>query len=278
MKEAIKVAFVNTKGGTTKTTSIVNIAAAAAKAGVRTLLIDFDIQGEATRMSGLDREINIDLDDHSSSLFLDEYARKGRKLVDLPLPTPHGYDLMPSSGALANADQALANSQFGDNHLMELLEDNPELTAAYDLILCDTQGAPTRLVKAVLIMCGEFVIPSVPKKGAVAQLEKMISLVSGIRKVRVNLRAHFWGCARTNTNIFKEYEQAAKDLFGEFHFSDYTIPDLTVMEEAAEQDKPLLGVDIATMAYHNRKNLEKLNDKYTELFWGVFPEFLGEKK
>jgi|SRR5690554_313867 len=278
MKSAIKVAFVNTKGGTTKTTSIVNIAAAAARAGVRTLLIDFDIQGEATRLTGLERRDDLDLDEHSSWLLVDDLARKSRRLIDLPLETPFGFDLIPSSGQLANADNSLANNQFGDNALLELLDENQDLLSAYDLILCDTQGAPTRLVKAVLIMCGEYIIPSVPKKGAVSQLEKVISLVGGIRKVSVELRAHFWGCARTNTNIFKEYEQAAQELFGELHFSDFTIPDLTVMEEAAEQDKPIIGIDTATMAYHNRKNLERLSERYTELFYAIFPELVGVKK
>src|SRR5690554_917609 len=138
MKSAVKVAFVNTKGGTTKTTSCVNIAAAAARAGVRTLLVDFDIQGEATRLTGLERKTDVDTEEHSAWLFLDDQARGSKKLVDLPLETSYGFDIIPSSGRLANADTALANSQFGDNTLAEVLEDNPELAAAYDLILCDT--------------------------------------------------------------------------------------------------------------------------------------------
>lgn len=277
MKKAIKVAFVNTKGGTTKTTSVVNIAAAAAGAGVRTLLIDFDIQGEATRLSGIDSRVDIDTEEHSSWLFLDDRARGARSLADLPIETKFGFDLIPSSGLLANADNALANSQFGDGELLEVLNDCPELTAEYDLILCDTQGAPTRLVKAVLIMCGEFIIPSVPKKGAVSQLEKVVALVAGIKKIDVDLRAHFWGCARTNTNIFKEHEIGAKQMFGDFHFSDYTIPDLTVMEEAAELDSPLLGIDVTGMVYRNKQNLQKLSQMYEDLFFAIFPEF-GDKK
>lgn len=277
MQKSIKVAFVNTKGGTTKTTSIVNIAAAAARAGVRTLLIDFDIQGEATRLSGLDSRLDVDTEQHSSWLFLDESALNGRKIIDLPLQTEFGFDLIPSSGLLANADTALSSSQFGDGELLEVINDCPELSDKYDLILCDTQGAPTRLVKAVLIMCGEFVIPSIPKKGAVSQLEKVVALVGGIKKIDVQLRAHFWGCARTNTNVFREHEEGAKEMFGDYHFSNHAIPDLTVMEEAAEKDSPLIGIDTAGMAYRNKQNLQKLSAMYSELFFAIFPEF-GDKK
>lgn len=48
-----KVAFTNAKGGVAKTTTCVNVGAALARRGHRTLLIDCDTQGQVTKSLGV---------------------------------------------------------------------------------------------------------------------------------------------------------------------------------------------------------------------------------
>ncbi|HET9225531.1 MAG TPA: AAA family ATPase, partial [Thermoanaerobaculia bacterium] len=52
----MRLALVNLKGGVGKTTTAVNLAAAFARSGLRTLLVDLDPQGSATLSFGVHRD------------------------------------------------------------------------------------------------------------------------------------------------------------------------------------------------------------------------------
>src|SRR5438552_6006106 len=86
------------KGGTGKTTSSVNVAAALASKGQRVLLVDLDQQASATRYLGLDPEASPNL----YEVFL------GTKPAALAIrKTRFGVHVLPSHLLLAAIEEAL---------------------------------------------------------------------------------------------------------------------------------------------------------------------------
>ncbi len=258
MSKAIRTAIVNTKGGSTKSTSTVNIAAAAAEAGKRVLLVDFDRQGTSTSMSRVWHREDINVEEHSSWQIF-----QGKRPSDLAITTEFGYDIIPASGNLLHAEDLIRDTTFGDGLLAKAFGLDHALNDNYDLIICDTEGAASRLVRAVLIMCGEYVIPNYPSEGSVEQLDVVTSVVQGINDnlpfglEPIRLRAHFFGRSKPNERIFQIQNDAVKEFFGDFHLSGFEIPETTKFEQAAYGRCPILEFEPTGKAADAYRNLVK---------------------
>ena len=72
------ICVTNQKGGVGKTTTAINVAYYLAKAGKKTLVVDFDPQGNATSGLGIDKQL---LD-----ATMTEVVKSEKKLVDIIQP------------------------------------------------------------------------------------------------------------------------------------------------------------------------------------------------
>src|SRR5215510_12694291 len=96
-EKSMRLALANLKGGVGKTTTAVNLAAAFARNGLTTLLIDLDPQASATFSLGVSREQA----EISSAEVLSGKAEVGEAVAETPL---EGLHLLPGSPRLASAE------------------------------------------------------------------------------------------------------------------------------------------------------------------------------
>jgi chromosome partitioning protein len=146
---AIVVGVANQKGGVGKTTTTVSLAAAVAQAGVRTLVVDLDPQGNATTGLGLRAEEG----DPSSYGVLVE----GLPVADAIQRTEVDLlDVLPSSLDLAGAEVELVPAFSRELRLRRALE---MVTERYDLILVDCPPSLGLLTINALVASDQVLVP-----------------------------------------------------------------------------------------------------------------------
>jgi chromosome partitioning protein len=146
-----RVAFVNEKGGTCKTTLCVNMGAWLARRGLRVLVADLDTQGHAGKSLGLDvrgmaptiRDLLLD-----PALPVEAVAR--------PTAVP-GLELLPANKELAAFPVEVAAHPDRAGRLQALVERLP--AARYDLVLFDAPPSVSLVTENVLRAASEVVIP-----------------------------------------------------------------------------------------------------------------------
>jgi chromosome partitioning protein len=174
------IAFFNQKGGTAKTTSTLNVAAALAERGRRVLAIDLDPQASLSMAAGLD-VTRLDLSVYD--LLLDESLA----VAGLTHPTAiAGVDLLPSHPDLAAAELELLNVLERERQLDYRLA-RADLSP-YDFVLIDSPPALNILSINILVATGELVIPIEPHPLSLMVLRRLFETVARVRRLNPDLR------------------------------------------------------------------------------------------
>jgi chromosome partitioning protein len=164
------LAIINNKGGTGKTTSAVNLAAALAMKDRRTLLIDLDSQASASLSLGIDRA---DFKPSIADVIID-----GRGMSAVIRRTAvEGLDLITGSPDLADADLQLAKILGRERRLKEAIA---PIRAGYEFAILDCPPSLSLLAVNSMVAADAFIIPTPPEYLA---LEGLIGLLDAVQRI-----------------------------------------------------------------------------------------------
>lgn len=174
------VAFFNQKGGTAKTTSTLNVAAALAERGARVLAVDLDPQASLTMAFGVDIA---GIERSVYELLVDEDVT----LADIVVTTrAAGVYLAPSHPDLAVAELELLSELERERRLQRQL--TAQATAGYDFVLIDSPPALNIISINILVAAADLVIPIEPHPLSLMVLDRLFETVAKVRRLNPRLR------------------------------------------------------------------------------------------
>ncbi|MDO4868330.1 MAG: AAA family ATPase [bacterium] len=166
------ISITNQKGGVGKTTSSINIAYFLAKMGFRTLLIDFDPQGNATSGLGIDKN---QLETTMSDVISGE-----KTLRDAIIDTGFaGLKLVPSTPILANTEVELANAKGRFTRLKNAIEN---VRNDFDYVILDSPPSLSLLTVNGFIASDYLVLPVQAEFYAMEGLGQLLESMKLVRK------------------------------------------------------------------------------------------------
>lgn len=143
-----RIAVLNQKGGTGKTTTAVNLAAGLAERGFRTLVVDVDVQGSVAVALGLKP---------TTAGLAGLLGAHSKPLVECIEPARENLDVLAGGAALETIQTSLARTEGPGRHL--LLRERLGDLEGYDYVLVDCGPSRSPLNRSALHFVDEVLVP-----------------------------------------------------------------------------------------------------------------------
>ncbi|HJN37350.1 MAG TPA: ParA family protein [Gammaproteobacteria bacterium] len=229
---SIVCSITNQKGGVAKTTTAINLAAALALMGKKTLLIDLDAQGNASTGSNA----------HSHTLSTTDLLLENRPINECILQTNYKYDILPANATLTHAEVELMKRDQREFVLQKQLS---KLTQGYDFILIDCPPSLNILTINALVASHHVLIPVQCEYFALEGVMQLLKTIESIKKT-VNQNLNILGLLRT---MYDGRNRLAREVSEQLllHFSSRVfntiIPRNVRLAESPSHSKPVIQYD-----------------------------------
>ena len=239
--------FVNQKGGVGKTTSAINIGAYLALAGKKTLLVDFDSQGNMTSGVGVDREKPTVYDLLAGTAPMATVIRKS------VIP---GLSVIPASIDLSGAAIELVDQEKREFFLKEVLA---PIKANYDFILIDCPPSLGILTLNGLSAADAVLIPLQCEYFALEGLALLLQTVKRVQKTlnpELEIGGIFFTMYDSRTRLAQDVVQQVTSYFKDKVFTTI-IPRNVRLSEAPSHGLPICKYDALCVGARSYQKLAK---------------------
>lgn len=196
------ISIINQKGGVGKTTTSVNLSYRLVELGYKILLIDLDLQGNATSNSNINKR---ELKKTFKNLLLDDI-----EIEKCIIKTEKKYDIIGSNINAADTEMLLYARYNRENLLKEKLENSN-----YDFVILDCPPSLANVTLNALTTTDLALIPLPCEEFAIDGIELLLSIVAMVQNSNKKIDYKYFITqfdARAKTS--KDYEKKIKEILG----------------------------------------------------------------